>query len=161
MLLIAAATDLRGRRIPNALIATIAVVGFLVSTALNPVAPGMLSAFGGLGVGLALWLPGWLFRMMGAADVKLFAAVGAWLGPLGALEVSIFAAVLGGILALGWVIACRGQSGARNTLWLAAVQPRTLLRKRGAEPMRHRLPYSLAIAVAVVVELIFPKLLFR
>jgi prepilin peptidase CpaA len=37
---------------------------------------------------------------MGAGDVKLIAAIGAWLGPVGALYVAIYAGIAGAIFAL-------------------------------------------------------------
>jgi prepilin peptidase CpaA len=161
MLLWAVVVDVQKRRIPNVILVAIALSGILVSMMLDTAVPGMLRALAGFGVGLALWLPGWLMRMMGAGDVKLFASVGAWLGPLGVFEVSIMAAVVGGILAVGWMFVKRGRAGAGDTLWLAAIQPRTLLRSRGHEPPQQLLPYSVAVSVAVLVEMLFPNLLLR
>ena len=123
-------TDVRQRRIPNPLVATVLVAGFLVSTAFEPVVPGMLRALAGVGVGLAIWIPGWLLRMMGAGDVKLFAAAGAWLGPSGTVNASIAAAVVGGLLALTWLLLRRGRTRTRETLWAAAVAPKTLVSAR-------------------------------
>lgn len=160
LLVIACVTDVRARRIPNWLVAAILVGGVLVTTAFDPVIPGVLRAMAGVAVGLAIWLPGWLLRMMGAGDVKLFAAAGAWLGPAGAVNAAIVAAVLGGVLALIWLFLRRGGAGTRRTLWAAAVAPRTLVDARSdPKSMRELVPYSLAIAGGVVVQLAFPGLL--
>jgi prepilin peptidase CpaA len=160
LLVIACVSDIRARRIPNPLVATVLVGGFLVTTAFDPVVPGLLRAAAGVAVGLAIWLPGWLLRMMGAGDVKLFAASGAWLGPAGAVNAAVAAAVLGGALALIWLFARRGRAGTRRTLWAAAVAPRTLVDAR-SDPtsMRELVPYSLAIAGGVAVQLAFPGFL--
>lgn len=161
LLVMACVSDVRRRRIPNALVATVLVVGALVTTAFDPVVPGLLRAAAGVAVGLAIWLPGWLLRMMGAGDVKLFAATGAWLGPAGAVNAAFAAAVLGGALALVWLLARRGGAGTRRTLWAAAVAPRTLVDARSdPKRMSELVPYSLAIAGGVAVQLAFPGFLF-
>ena len=161
LLIVACVSDIRARRIPNKLVATVLVLGVLVSAASDPVMPGLLTALGGVSVGLVVWLPGWLLRMMGAGDVKLFAAAGAWLGPLGALNAALFAAVAGGILAFGWMFAVRGAAGTNRSLWAAVAAPRTLLSSRtDAINTRELVPYSLAITVGVGVQLARPGLLF-
>lgn len=155
----ACATDVRQRRIPNPLVAATFVIGVIVATALDPVWPGLWRALAGAGVGLAIWLPGWLLRMMGAGDVKLFAAAGAWLGPLGAVNAALIAAVLGGVLAVAWMVKRRGGARTGQSLWAAAAAPRTLMDARG-DPVRSRelVPYSLAITGGVLVQLVFPGL---
>lgn len=160
MLVIACVTDIRARRIPNWLVAVVLVVGVLVTTALDPVVPGLLRAVAGVAVGLVIWLPGWLLRMMGAGDVKLFAATGAWLGPAGAVNAAIASAVFGGALALIWLFVRRGRAGTRRTLWAAAVSPRTLVDARSdPNSMRELVPYSLAMTGGVLVQLVFPGFL--
>jgi prepilin peptidase CpaA len=154
-------SDLRARRIPNSLVGTLFALGVLVSTASDPVVPGLIRALGGASVGLVVWLPGWLFRMMGAGDVKLFAAAGAWLGPFGALNAALFAAGTGGVLALIWMFGVRGAAGTNRTLWSAVAAPRTLLNARtDSTSSRELVPYSLAITVGVVVQLVRPGLVF-
>jgi prepilin peptidase CpaA len=161
LLIVACVIDIRARRIPNTLVATVLVLGVLVSTASDPVLPGLIRALSGASVGLVVWLPGWLLRMMGAGDVKLFAAAGAWLGPFGALNAALFAAVAGGVLALIWMFAVRGAAGTNRSLWSAVAAPRTLLNSRtDSTSTRELVPYSLAIAVGVGVQLARPGLLF-
>ena len=75
----ACATDLRTSRIPNLLTFSAAAAG-LAWHAFGGWAP-LASALGGLALGLLLFLPIYLLRGMGAGDVKLLAALGAWLGP--------------------------------------------------------------------------------
>jgi prepilin peptidase CpaA len=152
--------DVRERRIPNKLVAFVLVIGVLVSTAVDPVVPGLLRAVSGAAIGLAIWLPGWLLRMMGAGDVKLFAAAGAWLGPAGAVNAAIAAAVIGGVLALVWMLRRRGRTRTGQALWAATAAPRTLLAAR-SDPASARdlVPYSVAIAAGVLVQLAFPGLI--
>jgi len=55
--------------------------GIIVTVATAPrISVGLLASLGGLVVGLLIWLPSWLFKLLGAGDVKMFAAAGAWLG---------------------------------------------------------------------------------
>jgi prepilin peptidase CpaA len=107
VLLAAAAWDVRARRIPNALVACAALLGAGFAVAQLGVRNGLALALSGFVVGLVIWLPAWLLGMIGAGDVKLFAAGAAWLGPMAALRASLFAALAGGLLAIGWIIYAR------------------------------------------------------
>lgn len=48
---------------------------------------GLLFALAGFAASLAMFLAFWIFGMVGGGDVKLFAAVGAWVGPVNFLFV--------------------------------------------------------------------------
>ena len=61
---------------------------------------GIWHAFEGVGVGLAIMLPLYLLRAMGAGDVKLVAMLGAWLGPWGIAIAALLSYIAGGVLAL-------------------------------------------------------------
>ena len=60
----------------------------------------MRAALLGLVVGLTLMLPGYLFGGTGAGDVKLMAALGAWMGPSEIVRAFLYTVVAGGALAL-------------------------------------------------------------
>jgi len=93
---LAAATDIRMHRIPNYLTVPTAVLGLAYHT-LAPTGWGPLASLLGLVVGFSLLFIPWLLGGSGMGDVKLLAALGAWLGwkcLLAAFAVStIFAAV--------------------------------------------------------------------
>jgi prepilin peptidase CpaA len=59
-----------------------------------------MSALAGFTLGLVLLLPGHLIGATGAGDVKLFAALGAWLGPAGIGMAFLYTALAGGVLAV-------------------------------------------------------------
>ena len=61
---------------------------------------GLGMAAAGWIVGILLFLPIFLLRGMGAGDVKLLAALGAWLGPLQVVWLALFASIAGGVMAL-------------------------------------------------------------
>ncbi len=155
--------DIRTRRIPNELVAALAVCGLVFSIATAPVTRGLAAGLGGLIVGLAVWLPSWLFRLLGAGDVKVFAAAGAWLGVRGALEGSVFAALAGGVLALIWMLRFRGMRGAALTLWAAGVHPKSLvqpIQSKTGLSSAHALPYTVALAAGAAMAAWFPHVIF-
>ena len=97
--LAATVIDLRSRRIPNALTATMSGIGVgLAATGVSGVSLG--AAMLGFVIGFALMLPGHALGATGAGDVKLMAAVGAILGPANVVTAFLLTAIAGGILAL-------------------------------------------------------------
>ncbi|MBL8216854.1 MAG: prepilin peptidase [Bryobacterales bacterium] len=99
LVLSAAATDLRNRRIPNSLTVGGVVAGLVLNLGIN----GMIGARAsllGLALGFVVLLPPFLLRGGGAGDVKLMAAVGALAGPLNTFSIFILTAIFGGVLAL-------------------------------------------------------------
>lgn len=161
LLACACVSDARTRRIPNALVATLAVGGLLFSLAASPLLPGLARGLGGLGLGLALWLPFYALRLLGAGDVKLFAAAGAWLGPMAVLEGALVAAVVGGLLSTVWLLR---DLGLRRTVDVVALwgmlpwDPRSLHTEVLAGS-RLRLPYGIALSIGAATVAWHPGLL--
>ncbi|MEJ7810128.1 MAG: prepilin peptidase [Gemmatimonadaceae bacterium] len=160
LLIAACASDVRTRRVPNPLVAVLATTGLLYSLASDPLIPGLLFGLGGLLLGLAIWLPSWLLRLLGAGDVKLFAAAGAWLGPRATLQAAILAGVVGGVLSLVWMLRYRGARGLLLTLTTARYNPKGLVQPRPAESAPHHLPYTIALATGAIIVAWFPRILF-
>jgi prepilin peptidase CpaA len=147
--------DLKSARIPNKL--TFAAAGLaLVFHAAAPQGQGVGAAMAGLLVGLTLFLPVFALGAMGAGDVKLMAALGAWLGWHPAIYIALYGAVAGGVLAVlvasthGYLHqAFRNLKGLLGYWWVAGVKPLPALTLESKSAMR--LPYALPIAVGVVV----------
>ena len=100
VLLTAIYTDVGFSRIPNWL--TISAMGFgLAAHSWLHGLQGLLFSLLGLLVGLGLFLILYLLGTVGGGDVKLMAAVGAMVGPQGALESGVLAMLVGGLYALG------------------------------------------------------------
>ena len=97
--LVAAAWDVATRRIPNALTFGAALAGLAFHAWVGGWS-GAAMALGGWGAGVALFLPVFVLGGMGAGDVKLLGAVGAWLGPVGALWVALYSGIAGGVIGL-------------------------------------------------------------
>ena len=106
VLVTAMCTDLRSSRIPNWL--TFPAMGVaLLAHAWPDGFPGVLFSLAGLGAGLGLFLILYVTGSIGAGDVKLMAAVGAIMGPYGALLSGLLAIMVGGLYALGAM--CRSE----------------------------------------------------
>jgi prepilin peptidase CpaA len=92
--------DLRTRRIPNLLTGPALLLGLLAHLATGG-PHGALVALAAAVLAGAVLLPGWLLKFMGAGDVKLMAAIGAWLGgPTVALYAALFSLIAGGVISL-------------------------------------------------------------
>jgi prepilin peptidase CpaA len=155
VLLIAALTDLRARRIPNLL----TVTGFALALVLRSAAGGAAVVEGLLGAGLALavMLPLFAMRGVGGGDAKLLIVVGAFLGPKGFVVALLATAIVGGVMSLA--------AAARRSVVLPALfntgdllkwvftlgrrGERTTLLSPGAVSV----PYGVAIAVGSAVAL--------
>jgi prepilin peptidase CpaA len=98
---VACVTDLQSRRIPNWLVFPFLVLGFVVTGSMHGW-NGLLKSVEGFGLSLALTGILYCMRGMGMGDVKLCAAIGAWVGPGQAFVVLIITALAGGVMALAW-----------------------------------------------------------
>jgi len=102
--LVAAGFDIRYRRIPNWLVLSGIVAGFIWNLYSSGWA-GLGHAAAGLGLGFALYFPLYLLRARGAGDVKLLAAAGAIAGPGNCFWIFLLTAVLGGLIAMVYLMA--------------------------------------------------------
>ncbi len=145
-------SDLRWRTIPNWLTGPSILVGLGLHTFMNQW-KGLVFSLEGTVLGLALFLFMYLAGWMGAGDVKLYAAVGSFLGPAQTIFAAIVIALVGGLLAL--VILCFHQGWRKISLWLwSSVQAILLTRSgqvltplKGAAP---KVPYAVAIGLGTI-----------
>ncbi len=170
---VAAFTDLHRQRIPNWLVLPFLAVGLVVSPWRHDWEgvgrgfwPGNGHGFGwhGLGqslagMGLGILLYGALFWVggMGAGDVKLCAAIGAWIGPSQLFIALILTSLIGGIMALCWA----ASGGFFKELFTSTgdllfgwkkrvmrVDPEQTL----ANPLKRKMPYAPAIALGTLLS---------
>jgi prepilin peptidase CpaA len=163
LVLQAAVTDLALRKIPNVLVLS----GLLLALVLHGLAGppwALLSQWlAGLLAGFFLFLPLYLLRGMAAGDVKLMAMVGAFTGPLQALDIALLSFAAGGVLGLLLMAASgqwrRGWANLRATLvpWLlrlagVPLQPVPLLPGQSVGGM----PYGVAVALGTLGVVLAP-----
>ena len=122
---------------------------------------GLLQSGAGLAVGLAAFLPLYLGGGFGAGDVKAMAAVGAFLGPKGALLAAAWTLVAGGVGGMAVLIlhGGLGSLGRRAHEWALrawSVYATGRLNTSGrllGDVARHRFPYGLAIACGTLASI--------
>ena len=147
VLVTAVYTDLRSSRIPNVLTFTAMGVGPIAHACLAG-SQGILFSLEGLGVGLGLFLFLYASGGIGAGDVKLMGAVGALVGPYGALLSGLLAILIGGVYAVGamfyqWGVIATGRK-------LACATQGALLLGGEAWALELRLPFRLRYGLAIV-----------
>lgn len=156
--------DVRQRRIPNVLVLVTLLTGLLLN-ALGPQPfrqnPGLFSVYpGALGLGAALlgalvalllFLPFHVLRALGAGDVKLFAAVGAFAGPTTSLNLALCVLLAGGVLALvRMAVARNARLVMQNTLaLLGQMLPGSAGSFDAGGQTAWRMPYAVAISAGV------------
>ena len=135
LLVIACVTDVRWRRIPNALVLVLAALGLAYSVWMDPWWPGLGRSLGGLSLGFAIWIAFFVIGAIGAGDVKLFAAAGLWVDLEHAALLIATVLIAGGLLALVFLL------------------PRLAARRPNGVPWRERkkeVPYAVAIAMGAL-----------
>ena len=102
-LTVAVASDLRHRRIPNALTLPALVLGVVVSPWFGATS-GPLESLAGAGLALLLLIGPYAVGGMGAGDVKALMALGAWLGPETTIGMAVWALLAAAGIGLAWVV---------------------------------------------------------
>jgi prepilin peptidase CpaA len=143
----AAVIDWRSHKIPNWLTVPAALIGIAFHT-LAPHGMGPLGALAGFAIGFGLLLVPWMLGGGGMGDVKMLAALGAWLGPLLILIAFGFGAVIGTLMALGVMASSVASSGIISTQkqFVGAGGPAAM---RGENRKARRvLPFAVPMATA-------------
>lgn len=154
----AAYWDLRHRRIPNGITFPAVAVALCLHGAAHS-GQGFLLSLAGAFVAGALLLPGYALGFTGAGDVKLLAAVGAFLSFPAALTVALLTLVLGGLLSV--LVSLRRNALGELMSRTFGLGRRLLARSAGATPAPpsrsgRSIPLGVAIALATVVVVFSP-----
>ncbi len=162
VLTIAVYTDCRWRLIKNHLTIPATALGLLLHILISGWS-GLLFGLLGLAVGLALMMIPFTLGQMGGGDVKLMAAVGAFVGAYGALNVFLYTTLVGGLLAIGFAFGHKQASATLGRAWRLTKGMftfRTLLSdKPETDPEQGiTIPYGLAIAAGTVIYLALGKI---
>jgi len=156
VLAVATFTDLRSRRIPNWLVLPFLVAGVLVSAWFHQW-HGVAQSLGGLGTGLLAFGCLALMGGMGMGDVKLCAAIGAWVGPWQLIIALVVTGLAGGVMAICWA----AYSGFLPDLFKGSSELVFGLKRRGmrahpdlvlSNPRARKMPYAPAIAIGTLLS---------
>lgn len=156
VLAVATVTDLRSRRIPNWLVLPFLVAGIGVSAWLHGWA-GVGHSLGGVVLGGFLFGILALMGGMGGGDVKLCAAIGAWIWTQQLIIALVLTGMVGGIMALCWAAV----GGFLGELFQGTGKLLFGMGKRGVKadpeltlsnPLAHKMPYAPAIAIGTLVS---------
>lgn len=158
---IATVSDIRSRRIPNWL-----VLPFLLGGILASIFTGGWSGLGQSVLGLALatvamgtlyWLGG-----TGMGDVKLCAAIGAWIGPSQLGVALVVMGISGGVMAVLWALrggylkeSLDGAGDLIAGVGKRGLQPHPTLQL--ANPATRKMPYAPAIAIGTLFSFLAVK----
>jgi prepilin peptidase CpaA len=140
LLLTAAVTDFRVRRIPNWTVIAIIVL-FIPAIIFGALTPTVGSALAAAAIGFAVTFALYWFNIFGAGDAKLFSAAALFTGLAGLAQFALFTTLVGGLMAVGVLI----------------LRPRAVMRgmtKRGREEGKLRgIPYGVAIAAGAIITM--------
>lgn len=148
----AAVIDCRTYKIPNWLTGPAILIGLSWHMFMNQLS-GFVFSLEGAGVGLGLFVILYVCGWMGAGDVKLFAAVGAFLGPVQTISAAIVIALVGGLLA--FLVLGFHQGWRKTGLWLwSYIKTMFLTRSaQGVTPEQStapKVPYAVAIGLGTI-----------
>lgn len=160
----AAIYDVRYRRIPNWLVLAGLVAGVSMSFAFFG-GSGLLASLKGALLAFGIYLPLFALRAMGAGDLKLMVAIGAFTGPSSWIVIFAITAILGGLLALALLL-YRGQlqKTLQNVLIITAELShlRAPYHRKPELDVGHssavRLPHGVSIAGGTLLFLALQKL---
>ncbi|MFX1761832.1 prepilin peptidase [Paraburkholderia sp. A1RI-2L] len=140
-----AVCDCRSRRVPNTLVGA----GFAAALAAallhaGPAHLGIGQALAAAAVGLAALMPFFVFGMMGAADAKVFAVLGAWCGMQPLVGLWVVSSLAAFVHALAMLITLRARAP------VTAARPARL----AAVGARRGTPYAACLSVPALVWLV-------
>jgi prepilin peptidase CpaA len=156
-LIVASVTDVRNRRIPNKLVLLMALLGVAFSVFSMPPLVGASRALLSCLIGFALWIPFYALRMLGAGDVKLFAAASCWLAPSQVFVAALVSALAGGVLSVIGLVLAHGLGLTTFRIAYGLQNPKMLATPLAVPSGRKTLPYGLAMNVGLLVAAWFPR----
>ncbi|WP_246218280.1 A24 family peptidase [Litoribacterium kuwaitense] len=147
LLIIAFYTDIRSSKIPNALVVVGLIVGLLYHGLYG--VDGLTFAVIGFIAGLLPTLFLYVFKALGAGDVKLFAAVGTIGGASFVLTLLIYAVILSGLI--GLLVMLLRWAGKGQWSSIQTKVPGIVERETASGRTQVRFPFMYAVAPAAVL----------
>ena len=166
--LIAAVTDVRTLKVYNLLTVPLMVSGVAYHAVVNG-GDGVIQSLCGILFGVGILLVPFLMGGMGAGDVKLLAAVGAWLGMPLTLYVFIASGIASGVCAVLMIAFQKSFTEAALKLQVMWFRMNSFVKHLGSDewmesvvPHENRrrrvIPYGAMVAFGILVTLIWVKL---
>ena len=156
-LVVASVWDIRSRRIPNWLVIAVAVLGVCYSALMQSPLSGISRALLGMVIGFGLWIPFYALGMLGAGDVKLFAAASCWFAPSQVVGAALVSALAGGVLSVIGLVLAHGLGLATLRVAHGMRDPKILATPLAVPKGRKTLPYGLAMTVGLLIVAWFPR----
>jgi prepilin peptidase CpaA len=153
MVLIAAYSDYRWKRIPNIITLPSIAAGLLIH-GIQGGWSGLYFSLAGLILGAGLFVIFYLLGGIGAGDVKLMGAIGSFLGAEQILIVFLLTGLVGGLMSLYKIVMNHSIKQAKSRL------ARLNIRKGLFNPLTDTIPYGVAIAIGTLLTLTFNSYLF-
>ncbi len=154
----ASATDVRSRRISNKLVLALGLLGLVYSVIAESPSVGLSRALVSGVLGFVLWIPFYALRMLGAGDVKLFAAASFWLAPSQVVSAALSSAVAGGVLSVVGLVLAHGLGLTTFRIAHIARDPKLLATPLAVPTGRRTLPYGLAMTIGLAMAAFLPRL---
>ena len=159
ILSVAVVTDLQTRKIYNWLTFPAILAGIGLNVAIGGWA-GLQTSLLGLFLGSLVFVVGFFMGAMGAGDVKLMAAIGAWMGWPYTLAAVIYVTIVGGVIALG-AAALNGSLNQlfKNIYWffVGLVTPGAKASASLTQSAAPPVAYGVSIAIGTALALFFPE----
>jgi prepilin peptidase CpaA len=153
VLVIATAWDIATRRIPNWLVLPFLAAG-LATGVVHQGLHGLITSLAGMGVAALMVGPICWLRGMGMGDLKLCAAIGAWIGPGQVFFALVITALAGGLIGVGYAAyhksLGRSLDGTSNLI-TGMLRSSTRHAVSLDNPAALSIPYAPAIAIGTVL----------
>jgi prepilin peptidase CpaA len=152
--------DVRSRRIPNNLSLALLVGGVIFWVLVAPSWSSVRNSLTGMAVGFVVWIAFYAIGVMGAGDVKFFAGLSAWLGPGLSWRAALLSAVIGGVLAVIFLLRDRGLGRTFRKLALIPFFRSTHVFQvvdMKEDEARRQLPYGVALGLGAIIAFLLPN----
>lgn len=146
--MLAITLDLSTNKIPNWLSIVAIFSGFTINSYFAQL-NGLGVSFLGFTLAFVILLPTFIFRILGAGDIKLMMGIGALMGPTLLLWSIVYAVIAGAITSFILIIWRTGLKGVSKTLkrYWDCLYLQTYFKPENDEAAGHRVPYAPALAL--------------
>jgi len=152
-------TDLKTRRIPNALNVTSFAIALGLHTYFGGV-DGLLFSLGGFAVGFGILFLLWIIGGGGGGDMKMMGAAGAWVGAFPILAIFIASAFFAILCTVVLMFKNAGKSKKLLTSMAGGNEPNdSNSRNEARNALKQHIPYAVPVAMAtacIVLILLVP-----